>query len=58
MIANLVKAQSFAGTPINDVSSKGEGQKYWNLPSKKTTKGEGGGHEIGKMGRHCLWMAP
>ena len=43
MIANLVKAQSFAGTPINDVSSKGEGQKYWNLPSKKTTKGEGGG---------------
>ena len=22
------------------------------------TKGEGGGHKIGKMGRHRLWMAP
>ena len=22
------------------------------------TKGEGGGHKIGKMGQRCLWMAP
>ena len=27
-----------------------------NIHSKKTTKEEGGGHKIGKMGRHCLWM--
>ena len=35
-----------------------EGQKCQNLLSKKTTKGEGGGHKIGKMGRRRLWMAP
>ena len=28
------------------------------LLSKKTIKGEGGGHNIGKMGRRRLWMAP
>ena len=33
-----------------------EGQKCWNLLSKKTTKGKC--HKIGKMGRRCLWMAP
>ena len=30
------------GPSINDVSSKGKG----------------GGHKIGKMSRHLLWMAP
>ena len=34
------------------------GQKCRNLLSKKTTKGEGEGHKIGKMGRRRLWMAP
>ena len=34
------------------------GQKCRNLLSKKTTKGEGGGHKIRKMGRRRLWMAP
>ena len=35
--------QCFAlGSPINDVFSKGEG----------------GGHKIGKMGRRRLWMTP
>ena len=34
------------------------GQKCRNLLSKKTTRGEGGGHKIGKMGRRCLWIAP
>ena len=24
----------------------------------KNDKGREGGHKIGKMGRHCLWMAP
>ena len=33
------------GPSINHVSSKGEGggQIFWNLLSRKTTKGEGGG---------------
>ena len=34
-----------------------DGHKCQNLLSKKTTKGEGGGHKIGKMGRRRLWMA-
>ena len=34
------------------------GQKCRNLLSKKTTKGEGGGHKIGKIGRPRLWMTP
>ena len=33
------------------------GQKCKNLLSKKTTKKEGGGHKIGKIGRRRLWMA-
>ena len=36
----------------------GAGQKCPNLPSKKTTKREKGGHKIGKMGPHRLLMAP
>ena len=35
-----------------------EGQKCRNLLSEKTTKGEGGVHKIGKMGRRRLWMVP
>ena len=53
MIANLVKAQSFAGAIHKRCLLKGGGSKILEF-----TKGEGGGHEIGKMGRHCLWMAP
>ena len=34
------------------------GQKLPILLSKKTIKGEGGSHKIGKMGRRRLWMAP
>ena len=49
------------GPTINDVSSEVRevrGQKSLILLSKKMTKGEGGGHKIGKMGRHRLWMVP
>ena len=34
------------------------GHKCQNLLSKKTTKGEGGGHKVEKMGRRRLWIAP
>ena len=30
----------------------------WNVRVKKTTKGVGGGHKVGNMGRHRSWMAP
>ena len=36
----------------------GGSQKYWPLLNKKLTKGEGGGHKIGKISRRRLWMAP
>ena len=36
----------------------GGSQKYRPLRNKKLTKGEGGGHKIGKISRRCLWMAP
>ena len=35
------------------LSSLQGGQKCKNLLSKKTTKVEGGGHKIEKMGRRC-----
>ena len=52
----------FRGIPWTTSPQRGRegqgGQKCRNLLIKKATKGEGGGHRIGKMGRHRLWMAP
>ena len=37
----------------NDVSFRG-----YQAKGNERQQGEGGGHKIGKMGRHRLWMAP
>ena len=46
LISSGIFTQVGKGPSINDVFSKGGregGSKCWNLLSKKTTKGEGGG---------------